>query len=78
MADETNTPDFIDAGGDQIADRRTPVDWRDAEIAALKEEMGAVKDRLLRLAPRWKTCASLRTRKAEATLYAATISPAIC
>ncbi len=50
-----------------------PVDPRDAEIAALKEETAALKDRLLRLAAEMENLRKRTEReKAEATLYAAT------
>ncbi len=49
------------------------VDPRDAEIAALKEEVAAGKDRLLRFAAEAEnTKKRLEREKAEATLYAAT------
>jgi molecular chaperone GrpE len=49
------------------------VDPRDAEIAALKDEVAASKDRLLRLAAEMENLRKRTEReKAEATLYAAT------
>jgi molecular chaperone GrpE len=49
------------------------VDPRDAEIAALKDEVVASKDRLLRLAAEMENLRKRTEReKAEATLYAAT------
>src|ERR1044071_6303202 len=49
-----------------------PVDGRDAEIIALKEEAAALKDRLLRLAAELENLRKRTEReKAEATLYAA-------
>jgi molecular chaperone GrpE len=49
------------------------VDPRDAEIAALKDEVAAGKDRLLRLAAEMENLRKRTEReKAEATLYAAT------
>jgi molecular chaperone GrpE len=49
-----------------------PVDATDAEIIALKEEVAAVKDRLLRFAAEAEnTKKRLEREKAEATLYAA-------
>jgi molecular chaperone GrpE len=74
MADETNTPDFIDTPAEiESPIAEPPVDPRDAEIAALKEEMGSVKDRLLRLAAEMENLRKRTEReKAEATLYAAT------
>ncbi len=48
------------------------VDERDAEIAALKDEVAAAKDRLLRFAAESEnTKKRLEREKAEATLYAA-------
>ncbi len=53
-----------------IAD--APLDERDAEIAVLKEEAAALKDRLLRLAAEMENLRKRTEReKAEATLYAA-------
>jgi molecular chaperone GrpE len=50
-----------------------PVDERDAEIAALKEEAAGFKDRLLRMAADMENLRKRTEReKAEATLYAAT------
>ena len=74
MTDETNTPDFI-ATPPEIESpiAEPPVDPRDAEIAALKEETGTLKDRLLRLAAEMENLRKRTEReKAEATLYAAT------
>jgi molecular chaperone GrpE len=49
------------------------IDPKDAEIAALKEEAGQTKDRLLRLAAEMENLRKRMEReKAEATLYAAT------
>jgi molecular chaperone GrpE len=49
------------------------IDPKDAEIAALKEEAGQTKDRLLRLAAEMDNLRKRMEReKAEATLYAAT------
>jgi len=74
MADETNTPDFIDTPTEiESPIAEPPVDPRDAEIAVLKEEAGALKDRLLRLAAEMDNLRKRTEReKAEATLYAAT------
>jgi molecular chaperone GrpE len=74
MADETNTPDFIEAPTEiESPIAEPPVDPRDAEIAALKEETAALKDRLLRLAAEMENLRKRAEReKAEATLYAAT------
>lgn len=50
-----------------------PLDVRDAEIAALKEETAGFKDRLLRMAADMENLRKRTEReKAEATLYAAT------
>ena len=76
----TDEHDKAEAGADEIlaADAlnealKPEIDPKDAEIAALKDEVAASKDRLLRLAAEME---NLRTRtereKAEATLYAAT------
>ena len=49
------------------------IDPKDTEIMALKEEAGALKDRLLRLAAEMENLRKRTEReKAEATLYAAT------
>jgi molecular chaperone GrpE len=74
MTDETNTPDFI-ATPPEIESpiAEPPVDPRDVEIAALKEDTGTLKDRLLRLAAEMENLRKRTEReKAEATLYAAT------
>jgi molecular chaperone GrpE len=56
---------------DEILDN-APVDATDAEIIALKEEVAAAKDRLLRFAAEAEnTKKRLEREKAEATLYAA-------
>lgn len=74
MADETTTPDFIEAPTEiESPIAEPPVDPRDAEIAALKDEVAALKDRLLRLAAEMDNLRKRTEReKAEATLYAAT------
>ena len=74
MADETKTPDFIDTPTEiESPIAEPPVDPRDAEIAALKDEVAALKDRLLRLAAEMDNLRKRTEReKAEATLYAAT------
>jgi len=74
MPDETKMPDFIDTPTEiESPIAAPPVDPRDAEIAALKEEVGALKDRLLRLAAEMENLRKRTEReKAEATLYAAT------
>lgn len=79
MADETSTPELDGAAAHGAAIEiespiaEPPVDPRDGEIAALKEEVASLKDRLLRAAA---DSENLRKRgereKAEATLYAAT------
>ncbi len=57
---------------------RLPADERDDEIIVLKEEAAALKDRLLRLAAEMENLRKRTEReKAEATLYAASNSPAI-
>jgi molecular chaperone GrpE len=72
MADETQTPDFMETEIESpIAE--PPADPRDKEIAALTGEVGSLKDRLLRLAAEMdNTRKRLEREKAEATLYAAT------
>lgn len=74
MPDETKMPDFIDTLTEiESPIAEPPVDPRDAEIAALKEETAALKDRLLRLAADMENLRKRTEReKAEATLYAAT------
>jgi molecular chaperone GrpE len=74
MADETKMPDFIDMPTEiESPIAEPPVDPRDAEIAALKAETTASKDRLLRLAADMENLRKRTEReKAEATLYAAT------
>lgn len=74
MADETNTPDFIATPAEiESPIAEPPVDPRDAEITALKEETAALKDRLMRLAAEMENLRKRTEReKAEATLYAAT------
>jgi molecular chaperone GrpE len=61
----------LEALADEILDN-APVDATDAEIIALKEEVAAAKDRLLRFAAEAEnTKKRLEREKAEATLYAA-------
>ena len=77
MTDEQNK---AEAGADEIlaADAlnealKPEADLRDAEIVALKDEVAASKDRLLRLAAEMDNLRKRTEReKAEATLYAAT------
>jgi molecular chaperone GrpE len=78
MTDEQNN---AEAGADEIlaadalneALKAEAIDPRDAEIAALKDEVAASKDRLLRLAAEMENLRKRTEReKAEATLYAAT------
>lgn len=77
MTDEQNK---AEAGADEIlaADAlnealKAEADPKDAEIAALKDEVAASKDRLLRLAAEMENLRKRTEReKAEATLYAAT------
>jgi molecular chaperone GrpE len=74
MADETQQPDVIEPATEiDPAIEPMPLDARDVEIAALKEEAAASKDRLLRFAAEAEnTRKRLEREKAEATLYAAT------
>lgn len=79
MADEIKIPETIEsnpateteAAESPIAD--VQVDARDVEIMMLKDEVGALKDRMLRLAAEAEnTRKRLERERAEATLYAAT------
>jgi molecular chaperone GrpE len=71
MADETNIPDFDEIDIETPVDE-TPDDAREAEVLALTEEVGSLKERLLRLAAEMEnTRKRLEREKAEATLYAA-------
>jgi molecular chaperone GrpE len=74
MADETQQPDVIEPATEiDPAIEPPPPDPRDSEIATLKEEVAASKDRLLRFAAEAEnTRKRLEREKAEATLYAAT------
>ncbi|MCA0431667.1 MAG: nucleotide exchange factor GrpE [Proteobacteria bacterium] len=67
------TPEALEAAADEILLGDADVcDPRDAEIAGLKEEIAAGKDRLLRLAADMENLRKRADReKAEATLYAA-------
>jgi molecular chaperone GrpE len=69
------TPEQDDPNLERLADElldNEPVDATDAEIIALKEEIAAAKDRLLRFAAEAEnTKKRLEREKAEATLYAA-------
>lgn len=72
MADESKTSDFMETEIESPM-AEPPVDARDAEIAALTQEVGSLKDRLLRLAAEMdNTRKRLEREKAEAALYAAT------
>jgi molecular chaperone GrpE len=71
----SDTPDQdnmnLEAMADELLDN-APVDGTDAEIIALREEVAAAKDRLLRFAAEAEnTKKRLEREKAEATLYAA-------
>ena len=74
MADDPNTPDFIEP--DTEIDNPiepAPADARDAQIAELAAEASTLKDRLLRFAAEAENSRKrLEREKAEATLYAAT------
>jgi molecular chaperone GrpE len=69
------TPEQDEPNLEQMADElldAAPVDAKDVEIIALKEEVAAAKDRLLRFAAEAEnTKKRLEREKAEATLYAA-------
>ena len=72
MADEFDTPDF---GDTEIESPIEPPheDPRDAQIAKLNEEVGNLRDRMLRPAAEMdNTRKRLEREKVEATLYAAT------
>jgi molecular chaperone GrpE len=79
MADETTTPaqNGADAAPHEQVEMESPIavepDAKDIEIAQLKEEAAALKDRLLRTAADMENLRKRAEReKAEATLYAAT------
>jgi molecular chaperone GrpE len=69
------TPEQNEPNLEQMADElldNAPVDATDAEIIALKEEVAAARDRLLRFAAESENQKKrLEREKAEATLYAA-------
>ncbi len=70
MTPEQDEPN-LEHMADEILDN-APVDATDAEIIALKEEVAAAKDRLLRYAAESENQKKrLEREKAEATLYAA-------
>jgi molecular chaperone GrpE len=73
MADETQTPDITETATEiESPIAAPPADARDVQIAALTEEAGALKDRLLRLAAEMEnTRKRFEREKAEASLYAA-------
>ncbi len=70
---EAGADDILAADALNEALKAEAVDPKDAEIAALKDEVAASKDRLLRLAAEMENLRKRTEReKAEATLYAAT------
>lgn len=79
MADDTKAPEQTNEQpapeqpvADEVAEA-PEIDARDLEIVQLKEEAGALKDRLLRTAAEMENLRKRAEReKAEATLYAAT------
>jgi molecular chaperone GrpE len=72
QADKPATPESLEAAADEILLNDSGADPREAEIAALKEEAAAAKDRMLRLAAEMENLRKRSEReKAEATLYAA-------
>jgi molecular chaperone GrpE len=72
MADETKTPEPQESAP-ETPFAEADVDARDLEIAMLKDEVAALKDRLLRTAADMDNLRKRAEReKAEATLYAAT------
>lgn len=88
MADDTKSPEQTNgaekaapetaaapeqAAPDEPQEEASAIDARDLEIVQLKEEAGALKDRLLRTAADMENLRKRAEReKAEATLYAAT------
>jgi molecular chaperone GrpE len=74
MADDPNTPDFVESDVEMENPMEAPPeDPRDVQIAGLVEEVAQLKDRLLRLAAEMDNVRKRGEReKAEATLYAAT------
>lgn len=81
MADDTKAPEQTTAPEQSAPEAPAPeesleapgIDARDLEIIQLKEEAGALKDRLLRTAAEMENLRKRAEReKAEATLYAAT------
>jgi molecular chaperone GrpE len=79
MADDTKAPEPTAAPEQPAPEAEAPMeelealDARDLEILQLKEESGALKDRLLRTAADMENLRKRAEReKAEATLYAAT------
>ena len=73
MADETKTPEPTADSEAETPFTDADVDARDLEIAMLKDEVAALKDRLLRTAADMDNLRKRAEReKAEATLYAAT------
>ncbi|WP_395661218.1 nucleotide exchange factor GrpE [Aestuariivirga sp.] len=80
MADETKSPEQTADADETAAENPAAsapeapeIDARDLEIVQLKEEAGALKDRLLRTAADMENLRKRAEReKAEATLYAAT------
>lgn len=74
MADDPNTPDFIEPDTEiESPIEPPPAEGPDAQVAALAEEVASLKDRLLRTAAEAEnTRKRLEREKAEATLYAAT------
>jgi len=72
MADETQTPEPV-APETEAPIIEAAVDPRDVQIEMLTDEVGNLKDRLLRLAAEMEnTRKRLEREKAEAALYAAT------
>lgn len=78
MADDTKAPEQATAAGSAAPGAEAPaeapaIDARDLEIAQLKDEAAALKDRVLRTAADMENLRKRAEReKAEATLYAAT------
>ena len=88
MADDTKSPEQTNGAGkaapetaaapeqaapDEPQEEASAIDARDLEIVQLKEEAGALKDRLLRTAADMENLRKRAEReKAEATLYSAT------
>jgi molecular chaperone GrpE len=73
VPEEAKTPDVPEAEPVTLPEAEVEIDPREAEIEALKEETGKLKDQLLRMLAEMDNLRKRTEReKAEATLYAAT------